>query len=231
MATIDMADYEVVFVSSDQSQAFYDRYAASADRFESYVDGGGFLWFGAAGWGWNYGDPSGLVLPGGVTVSGPVFEDQNVVVQVDHPIMTGVPNPFSGSSASHSVFINIIEGSTIAIGAGGRQPTLIEYGVGAGRVLALGQPVEFGWLYGEDGAIILENSVPYAVAFEPFSDVLWLSTDPATGTVAPDETQPLNVVVDATGLAPGTYQAELVVRTNDPLNRIMKTIVTMVVTN
>ena len=96
MATIDMADYEVVFVSNDQSQTFYDRYAASADRFESYVDGGGFLWFGAAGWGWNYGDPSGLVLPGGVTVSGPVFEDQNVVVQVDHPIMTGVPNPFSG---------------------------------------------------------------------------------------------------------------------------------------
>lgn len=36
---------------------------------------------------------------------------------------------------------------------------------------------------------------------------------------------------NATGLTPGTYRADLVVRTNDPLNRILKTIVTMMVTN
>ena len=61
--------------------------------------------------------------------------------------------------------------------------------------------------------------------------MLWMSTLPATGTVGPDDTQPLNVIVDAAGLVPGTYQAELVVRTNDPLNRIIKTIATLVVAN
>jgi hypothetical protein len=231
MATIDMTDYEVVFVSNDQSQTFYDMYAASSARFESYVEAGGFLWFGAAGWGYNNGDPSGLNLPGGVTVAGPIFEDENVVVQVDHPVMTGVPDPFTGTSASHAAFVNIIEGSTVAIGASARQPSLVEYGIGAGRVLAFGQTLEFAWLYGQDGAIILENSVPYAVAFEPFSDVPWFSVTPASGSVAVDETQPLTVTVDTTGLAPGTYQAELVVRTNDPLNRILKTTVTLVVAN
>ncbi len=229
MATIDMTDYEVVFVSNDQSQTFYDRYTASAARFESYVDSGGFLWFGAAGWGWNNGDPSGLVLPGGVSVDGPVFEDENVVVQADHPVMTGVPNPFSGTSASHASFSNVIEGSTIAIGAAGRTPTLVEYGVGAGRVLAIGQTLEFAWLVGQDGAVILENSVPYAVSFEPFSDVPWVSVMPAAGQVASDATQALEVTVDATGLTSGTYRAEVVVRTNDPLNRILKATVTMVV--
>lgn len=231
MATIDMTDYEVVFVSNDQSQTFYDRYAATAPRFESYVSGGGFLWFGAAGWGYNNGDPSGVNLPGGVSVSGPIFEDANVVVQVDHPVMTGVPDPFTGTSASHAAFVNIIEGSTVAIGASARQPSLVEYGVGAGRVLAFGQPLEFAWLYGQDGAIILENSVPYAVAFEPFSDVPWFNVTPATGSVAVGESQPLTVSVDTTGLAPGTYQAEVVVRTNDPLNRVLKTTVTLVVAN
>ncbi len=229
MARIDMTSYEVVFVSNDQPQRFYDAYTASAARFEEYVDGGGFLWFGAAAWGWNEGDADGLPLPGGVNVSGPNLEDRNVVVQADHPVMTGVPETFAGSYASHATFMNTPEGSTIAIGAGSRQPTLIEYGVGSGRVLAFGQTLEFAWSNGQDGAIILENSVPYAVAFEPFSDVPWLSVSPNGGNLAPDLSQPLTVNVDAAGLEPGTYRSEVVVRTNDPLNRILKAIVTIVV--
>ena len=59
--------------------------------------------------------------------------------------------------------------------------------------------------------------------------MLWLGVTPATGTLAPDGLQSLTVSVDATGLDPGTYSAQVVVRTNDPLNRILKTAVTLVV--
>ena len=229
MADIDMSGYEVVFVSNDQSQLFYNSYTENASRFEAYVENGGFLWIGVAGWGWNGGDPAGLPLPGGVTVDGPTIEASNVVVQVDHPVMTGVPETFTGTDASHATFINTPEGSTIAIGAFSRQPTLIEYGVGSGRVLAFAQTLEFAWDFGQDGAIILENSVPYAMAFEPFSDVEWLSVIPAGGESAPDGIVRLTVTVNSSGFDPGTFGAEVVLRTNDPLNRIIRIPVTMVV--
>ncbi len=227
MESIDMTPYEVVFVSNDQPQEFYEAFTASVGRFEEYVNGGGFLWMGAAGWGWNGGEPDGLPLPGGVFLNGPEFEDENVVVQPEHPVVAGLPEVFFGSFASHSFFIDAPDGSTITVGAFTDEPTLIEYELGAGRVLATTQPLEFHWENGQDGAVILENSVPYAVAFEPFTDLEWLSVTPDTGIVPPDGVQPLTVQVDATGLEPGTYEAFVVVLTNDPLNRSIKVPVTL----
>ncbi len=230
MATIDMTDYEVVFISNDQPQRFYNAYSASADRFETYVADGGFLWVGAAAWGWNGGDATGLPLPGGVTVAGPLFESRNVVVQTDHPTMVGVPETFTGTEASHTSFDNSPEGSTVAIGAQSRAPTMVEYGVGSGRVMAFGQTLEFAWMEGQDGALILENAVPYALAFDPFVDLPWISATPASGTIVPDGSETLSVGVDATGLEPGVYTAQIAVRTNDPLNRIIRVAVTLTVT-
>ncbi|MDH3500263.1 MAG: hypothetical protein OEM97_09090, partial [Acidimicrobiia bacterium] len=109
-------------------------------------------------------------------------------------------------------------------------PTLVEYDVGAGRVLAFGQTLEFAWMAGQDAGIILDNAVPYALAFYPFVDVTWLSVDPVSGTTAAGDVQPLAVTVDTTGLAPGTYSASIVIRTNDPLNATVRTDVTLTVT-
>ncbi len=51
---------------------------------------------------------------------------------------------------------------------------------------------------------------------EPFSDLPWIVTDPESGTVAPDDTQVAQVTLGGAGLAPGNYQALLVLVTNDP---------------
>ncbi len=228
MGQFDLSPYGVVFISNDQPQVFYDRYMQHQAWFETYVAGGGYLWFGAAAWGWNGGDFTGGVLPGGVTVS-PVFEDFNNVVDPAHPIMIGVPNPFSGTSASHTTFGNAPEGSVLASGSQSGQPTLLEYAVGAGRVLAIGQTLEFAYAFGQDGRKILENGVPYVHDFIPFADVPWLSTNPSTGTLAPDGVQAVSVDVDSSGLEPGAYTALLVVRTNDPLNLVIRVPVTLTV--
>ncbi|NBD16586.1 MAG: S8 family serine peptidase [Cyanobacteria bacterium] len=162
MDNIDLSSYEVVFISNDQPQSFYNNYVANASNFADYVSSGGTLWFGAASLGFNGGDFGGGQLPNGVTVSN-FFEDFNDVVAPTNPLMTGVPDPFFGTAASHAAFENLPEDTEIiAQGQNSNLPTLLEYEYGAGQVLAFGQTLEYGFANEQDAGLILENSVPYA---------------------------------------------------------------------
>jgi hypothetical protein len=159
-----------------------------------------------------------------------VFESFNDVVDNAHPTMQGMPDPFSGTSASHAAFENLPAGTNIIVrGQDSQLPALVEYDFGAGRVLAIGQTVEFGWQFGQDAGRILENGVPYAYAFEPISDIPWVSESPASGTLAPGASQPIAVTVDTTGLAPGLYRARILVLSNDPRNPRLEVPVTLTV--
>lgn len=230
MGTIDLSRYEVVFLSNDQPPDFYASYASNRARFEDYVLAGGFLWAGAAAWGFNGGDFNGGVLPGGATVQGPVLEERNDVVDNAHPTMQGVPDPFSGTFASHAAFQNLPAGANvIARGQNSGLPTLVEYALGAGRVLAFGQTLEYGWQFGQDPGRILENGVPYAYAFQPVIDIPWLSEAPSGGTLAPGASQAVAVTVDTTGLQPGLYRARILISSNDPRNPRLQVPVTLVV--
>lgn len=225
MGRIDLSAYQVVFIANDQPSSFYDTYTANLARFEQFVQRGGTLWFGAAAWGWGGGGSTdGLSLPGGAKVTGPLFEDYNDVVDPEHPTMAGLPNPFYGMSASHAAFEALPAGArTIARGQSSGLPTLIEYTVGAGRVLAFGQTLEYGWSYGQDAGRILENAVPYVFKAP------WLTADPARGTLPPGATQEVAITVDTAGLSGGVYRAGLFVYTNDPANPRRMLPVTMVV--
>jgi hypothetical protein len=217
LATIDLNPYEVVFVANDQTPEFYDTLAAQMDRLTAYAQGGGYLWLGVAGWGYNGGEPDGLPLPGGGSVDGPDFWDDNMVEAPNHPVAAGLPNPFTGTSASHTTVSGFPDGTVIATTPFG-DATLVEYDLGVGRVLVVAQPVEFAWDAGQDSALILINSVPHAVDFEPFTDVAWLDVEPLDGTVAAGSTVDLTVTVSAEDLEPGSYEATVVVVTDDPVN-------------
>ena len=52
---------------------------------------------------------------------------------------------------------------------------------------------------------------------QPFSDVPWIVPDPAAGQIEPGASQVMNVTLGGAGLQPGTYAAQLVLVTNDPL--------------
>lgn len=161
MDNIDLSEYDVVFISSDQPQNFYSNYNANAATFADYVAGGGTLWVGAASVGWNGGDFSGSQLPKGVTITN-FLESFNYVTDTSSPLMAGVPNPFFGGSASHAAFVNVPEDAqVIAKGQFSNLPTLLEYDYGAGEVLAFGQTLEFGYAYNQDAGKILQNGVPY----------------------------------------------------------------------
>ncbi len=47
-------------------------------------------------------------------------------------------------------------------------------------------------------------------------DCSWLSESPTSGTVAAGGSEPITVTVDTTGLSAGTYNAEIIVASNDP---------------
>jgi len=59
------------------------------------------------------------------------------------------------------------------------------------------------------------------------SDIPWLSVTPASGTTVSGDTSPVSVDFDATGLAPGTYDATLCVRSNDPATPLVEVPVSM----
>ncbi|MBN1140012.1 MAG: PKD domain-containing protein, partial [Anaerolineae bacterium] len=50
----------------------------------------------------------------------------------------------------------------------------------------------------------------------PVSDIPWLSEDPISGTVPPGECVVVDVTFDSTGLAPGVYNGDLLITSNDP---------------
>jgi subtilisin family serine protease len=216
MGEFDLARYDVIVLGNDQPPGFYEAYREHAARFERFVTDGGLLWVGAATFGANQGGFEGAALPGGVTVLEHRFEEYNDVVDREHPLMFGVPETFAGNVASQSVFEDLPPGtSVIAVGQDSRLPTLVEYDLGAGRVLATGQTLEWAFEHGEDGASILVNLGPYLGAWTRAVDVGWLTVEPTGGVIGPGRDQVLTVTVDATDLPPDRYEASVVVVTDD----------------
>lgn len=217
LGSTDLAAYRLVILASDQTQPFYDALAAHTGALERYVRNGGFLWFSAAAWGFAGGSVDGWVLPGGVTVEGPVYEFANAVMEPDHPLVQGIPSPVFGDFASAAAFRDLPSDATVIMtGQSSSEPTLVEYEHGAGRVLGTAQPLEFAWTFGWELGLLLDNGVPYAAGFEAFGDVPWLSVEPGEATIGEGETLTVELAIDTADLAPGRYRADVVVVTDDP---------------
>jgi hypothetical protein len=78
-------------------------------------------------------------------------------------------------------------------------------------------------VYYDDFSLLPAGEPPCGV----FGDIPWLSTVPVTGTTAAGEFSPVSVILNATGLEPGDYTAELCVASNDLTNPLISVPVTM----
>lgn len=160
VASLNLSAYKLIVIASDQPQSFYDTYANNYNKFQSYVTNGGVLVFFAADNGWNWGNLS-APLPGGVTVLWSP-EGYNYIVDPNHPIVTGeltdnqvlTNADLVGSSCSHTIFDNldtqVSNGSIsnldiIFKGSSSNMPTLVEYKVGNGVVIASGNTWEIAY--------------------------------------------------------------------------------------
>jgi len=164
-ATLDFNQFQVIIMCSVQSDAFYANYAAQEAKFMNYVVNGGFIFFSACRYvpSTSYPTPPGS---GMTTVAD--LDNNNVIDDPSHPAVAGISSPFWGNFASHVSFINLPVGAhVIARSDGCNMPTLVEYSLGSGLVLASGITQEASWEAGWMGGGVVPNSLLYLYYIKP----------------------------------------------------------------
>jgi hypothetical protein len=221
--TTDFAPYKMIIVPSVQGSSYNNVYNANLAKFEDFILGGGVMLL-------NYAEQSDYLpyrLPPFGGVNNDQLESDNYIVDPAHPIMAGVPNPYSGNSASHSYLTGLAPDDHILV-TGGNAPggnvVMIERARGAGLLIAGGQTYEWGYANGQGSGIILDNMIPYYYyTWQPDIDVPWVWEEPVSGTVPSDLMATGHVDVFFTTIVTdplplGSYTATLLVDGNDPVD-------------
>jgi hypothetical protein len=155
--------YQVVLIVSDQVQSFYNFYQTNYQTFYDYVNSGGTLLFFSCFSGWQEGILN-ADLPGGVHVngfdSGSWYLSDDEIILSSHPIVTGelgdnvtINNNDLDSTCSQTsfgYFSNLPTDAKIIFakkGSNGQEPTMIEYKIGKGTILASLNPWEYFYQY------------------------------------------------------------------------------------
>ena len=148
-ASVDFADYDVVYIANDQTTATYNRLKALDDELTQFVQAGGVLIYGACDHGWGAGDIS-YDLPGGVRIDN-YYSNYNYIVDDAHDVITGVltggvklTNDILYSTySSHTTFHDLPEDHNVILQDAKGDPTLVEYALGDGYVIASGLTWEY----------------------------------------------------------------------------------------
>ncbi len=145
-ANMDFSEYQLVMIANDQNNAFYNGLASIKSKLGNYVASGGSLLYGACDYGWGGGTHQGM-LPGEVGLAEIDPQNYNYVSDSNHPIVTGEASegiPLTNTDlysnyASHRNFdiSTLPPDSRVILNSGdANKPTLIEYGIGNGTVIA-----------------------------------------------------------------------------------------------
>jgi hypothetical protein len=218
-ATLDFSHFKMILIPSDQPQGLIDAYAANAAKFESFVNAGGFLaLFTPVSM--NNGGLWNVPLPGGM-IYYVNAENYNVINDPTHPVLAGVPDPFGvdWDWASLGYFSNLPTGANvIASDQNQGGPTLVEYPIGEGLVLALTQWVEYPSGPTDVLHIIMDNTYRWGANYVPAPHAAWLEEDILTGTLEADSS--LSIELTFTTLPTMTvgevYTATLWIMSKDP---------------
>jgi len=165
--TIDLSEYSVIVFANDQPFSSYGNYIEFKEYMELFASMGGVIVFGACDAGWAQGS---LIekLPGDVSKR-TRYELRNYISDDSHPIVTAslsdnialLDGDLTGSYCSHVSFDeeSLPAGSKVILREeSSDRPTLVEYPLGKGRVIASGLTWEFAYtragqsgLYGRVG--------------------------------------------------------------------------------
>jgi hypothetical protein len=173
---------DLVIISNDQDQTFYDNYAANQVKFSNFVYMGGSMFWEACDEGWNYGSiaSAGITFPGNITIN-LSYDYYNYVANPNLPLVSGLPYEMDHNYASHEYFSNVPDGSIIYCVDSEGGPTLVEFNLGAGWMLMTGQPLEHQYvnLYGNPD---MEELLPRIVGYFTGKDPVFLKNTPREST-------------------------------------------------
>lgn len=143
----NLSEYGVIIFANDQPFDSYDNYIEFKEYMELFASIGGVIVFGACDQGWSQGNLN-TALPGDVTKNNH-YETNNYIVDSNHTIITGAltdeialqDDDLQSRYCSHISFNedSFPAGTKILIRESKtNKPTLIEYPLGRGRVIASG---------------------------------------------------------------------------------------------
>ncbi len=134
---------DLVIVSNDQSQYFYDEFAENQIRFYDFVHEGGVLFWAACDQGSARGfmEDAGIVLPDRVGYHQSI-DALNYITDSNLKLIDGLPEVLEHQYASHVGFYDLPENSTIYTENSRGEATLLEFNLGKGWVMISGQPLE-----------------------------------------------------------------------------------------
>jgi len=156
---------DLLIISNDQNQTFYNNYSNSQVRFTNFVYMGGSIFWEACDRGWAGGSiqDAQIELPGNLTINH-YYDTINYVTSQDLPLVAGLPHEMDHNNASHESFLNIPEGTTVYTVNTNSEPTLIEFNLGGGWVIFTGQPLEHQYsnIYGSPD---MEELLPRIISY------------------------------------------------------------------
>jgi len=115
--------------------------------------------------------------------------------------------------------------SAITVAAGEVASCNFTYSLPADAVL--GEYTITADVYDSEVTLLDEETTTFTVGD---ADCSWLSESPISGTVAAGSSDPITVTIDTTGLTAGTYNAEIIIASNDPDEASVTVPVTLQVT-
>jgi len=151
-ASVDLSAYNVIFVANDQSTATYNQLARFNECITDFARAGGVVVYGACDHGWAGGNIS-YALPGGV-IKGNYYSYRNYIVNNTHNVVTGVLTDgksltdalLYSTYSSHTYFTNLPEDTVTILADSNGRPTLVEYPLGDGYIIASGLTWEYTYV-------------------------------------------------------------------------------------
>lgn len=152
----DLGDYSVLIFANDQQFSTYANYSSFMTQVENFASLGGVVVFGACDAGWANGTIT-TALPGGVSKA-TKYTYYNYISDSAHPIVTGeliddvalIDSDLNSYYCSHTYFIEstLPEGSNVILrDKSNNAPTLVEYNIGSGTIIASGLTWEHNYAY------------------------------------------------------------------------------------
>ena len=124
LATVNFSDYRVVICNWDDTTApeFITPYTAAIPGLEGYAGAGGVVWVQAA-----IQSCDAIPMPFGGQGTGCDFSPSDNVVDPASPMMTDIPNPMEGNSASHLSFTGLPgPAHTVVVNPANNNPVLYD---------------------------------------------------------------------------------------------------------
>ncbi len=137
---------DMVIISNDQPQEFYDNYARNQTKFNNFLENGGSIFWEACDMGWNYGSiaSSNITLPGRVQINYSL-DNINLKSSIQYGLLSGLPDSLNGNYASVESFANLPSGAIIYMVNSQGHPTLAGFESGQGWAIISGQPLEYNY--------------------------------------------------------------------------------------